>query len=487
MQPTGPELDTLRHAATDMIAEAWDALAAEHVVPCSRYRPYIQVGRDYEGWILMDRPAFMRFSGLLARLYPEWFDAAEGKSPRWFPDNFAFRFAEACVTELTRQEKTGAASGDAVEAVLPELVDYLGSADTRLACARRVSHLMTADRAELTVAGVTILAHRQGGESRQIAEAIPTAHSAFNGERPRSFARPEATVVSYATGSDPFTLAVKAARPIDRFLLALHLLYGTTASGIYQVTGETTPVGLHSARMDVLPHTEFPLTVRPAMVSQATVQPIEKLLALYDSTEHRRPKELVHGLEIAISKFTDSFSPRSWSEKIVDLATALEAALSGRDKTDVTLRICTRAAHLLSTDGDRPQVIYADVKALYDMRSSLVHGSVIMEKELNKWLAVISTASQGSSLRMRIELAVDRLRDLVRRSILLRLLLNSIDRWPLRGDPPPLDQILADADAAQELRNTWHQGAADLGAPEAARPAITLCNSIHDDYPGKHG
>ena len=74
---------------------------------------------------------------------------------------------------------------------------------------------MTADRKELTIAGVTILEYRQFQETRQIAEVIPTAHSAYNGERPRSFARSEATLVSYAAGPDPFTLARHAERDID--------------------------------------------------------------------------------------------------------------------------------------------------------------------------------------------------------------------------------------------------------------------------------
>ena len=67
--------------------------------------------------------------------------------------------------------------------------------------------------------------------------------------------------------------------------------------------------------------------------------------------------------------------------------------------------------------------------------------------------------------------------------ILMRLLLNSNGRWPLRGDPPPVDQLWTDPVVAEE----WHQGAADLGAPEAARPASPLRDSVFDDYPGKGG
>jgi hypothetical protein len=171
------------------------------------------------------------------------------------------------------------------------------------------------------------------------------------------------------------------------------------------VTGETTFVCRYTARLDEIPHDEHPVPVRPAVVSTATIDPVEKFLALYDGTEHRTEKEVVHGLEMAIIKFTNSFAPKPWFEKIVDLATALEAALSGRDKTDVTLRICTRSAIILSTDTDPAPTIFTDVKALYDLRSNLVHGAIITQRELEKWLVTVSavSASEDRSPRMRIE------------------------------------------------------------------------------------
>lgn len=482
------DMDVLRGAAAAAITEVWGVLTAEHVVPCSRYRPYIQVGRDYEGRLLSGCPAFTQLSETLRRMYPAWFGAPSDDSARWFPDNLAFDFVEAAIAELTRRGETGDTPNDAVEVALLHLIDYLDAKDSRLACARRVSHLMTADRKGLTIAGVTILEHRQFQETRQIAEVIPTADSAYNGERPRSFARPEATLVSYATGPDPFTLARDAGRHIDRLLLALHLLYGATTADIYQVTGEVTCVCRYTARLDEIPHDPHPVPVRPAVVSASTAGPVEKLLTLYDSTEHRTGKEVVNGLEMAVIKFTNSFAPRPWSEKIVDLATALEAALSGTDKSDVTLRICTRAAIILSSDSDPAPAIFADVKALYDLRSSLVHGAIITQRQLEKCLAAVSTvpAPGDCTPRMRIEQMVDRLRDLARRSILMRLLLNGDGRWPLRADPPsPVDQLWTDPAVAGQWRTAWHQGATDLGAPEAARPAIPLRDSIFDDYPGK--
>jgi len=481
------DLLDLRCAASGLITEAWAALAAAHVVPCSDYRPFIRVGRDYEGVLLMGRPGMRQFTALLADKYPGWFLAPVGQFPRSDASAIAFSFVEACVTAMSLGGETGDDPGDAFEETVIELADYLAASGARLCCARRVSHLMTADRRELTIAGVSILAHQRFEEAAQIRELIPTAAAAFNGDPPLSFASPQATLVSYAQGPDPFALQAEAAHRIDRFILALRLLYGATAADVYQVTGEITAVCRHRARVDVLPYDDHPVAVRPAVITPVNAEPIERLLALYDGTEHRAPGELVHGLAMAVIKFTDSFSPKPWFEKIVDLATALEAALSGQDKADVTLRVCTRAAHLLSTDTDPPPLIFADVKALYDMRSSLVHGSAIKESHLNVWLRKISLIPEDEPPLMRIERAVDRLRDLVRRSILMRLVLSSEGRWPLRGsNQPPLDQILTYAPSAQDWRDAWQQGTAALGEPRAVQRVAPLCSSVFDDYPGKH-
>ena len=40
-------------------------------MPCSRYRPYVQVGRDYEGVALSGLPAFIQFNDTLRQLGPD--------------------------------------------------------------------------------------------------------------------------------------------------------------------------------------------------------------------------------------------------------------------------------------------------------------------------------------------------------------------------------------------------------------------------------
>jgi len=63
-----------------------------------------------------------------------------------------------------------------------------------------------------------------------------------------------------------------------------------------------------------------------------------------------------------------SFHAHAWHEQLVDLATALEGALAGSDTSDLTLRLRTRAAALLSTPNDPAAAIFKDTRALYGIR-----------------------------------------------------------------------------------------------------------------------
>lgn len=74
----------LHKAATELTTEAWQALAAVGVVLCSAYRPFIKVGRDYEGHVLMGSAVAMgRFAALLSSKYPGRFQAPPSEFPRW--------------------------------------------------------------------------------------------------------------------------------------------------------------------------------------------------------------------------------------------------------------------------------------------------------------------------------------------------------------------------------------------------------------------
>jgi hypothetical protein len=188
---------------------------------------------------------------------------------------------------------------------------------------------------------------------------------------------------------------------------------------------------------------------------------------------------------MATNRFGTTFLPKPWFEDVVDLMTALEATLSGVERQDITLRICNRAATLLTTTSDPPSAIFGDLKKLYDMRSTLVHGSAVTDKALTKCTSELSTSRPSPWPAVRVERGVDRLRDLVRRAILARIALADADTWPFDTElKMSIDQELADPGTAANWRNSW-QTIIRAIEPRAVEAAAPLLDAIHDDYPGK--
>ncbi len=248
---------------------------------------------------------------------------------------------------------------------------------------------------------------------------------------------------------------------------------------------QSDPAGDHH-RVPPQEGRQRPSCLRPAVLSHDSAEPIQAILTLYDTVVSlETDKQVIQPLDMAFLKYGGTFSAKRWGENVVDLTTALEASRSGTDKTDISLRVCTRAAALLATDDDNPSVIFGDLKILYDLRSNLVHGSAISRNTLDGWLTKLSIFREGDMPNMRIQRAVDRLRDLVRRAIVARLLLAADGRWPLVGKLPPIDRIFADWEKSRQWRAAWHAGLSGMNAPAAIGPPAPLASSISDEYPGK--
>src|SRR4029079_7991591 len=102
--------------------------------------------------------------------------------------------------------------------------------------------------------------------------------------------------------------------------------------------------------------------------------------------------------DAALNKFHELHTPGSQYEHLVDLATALEAILTGSESESeaVTFRLRSRAAALLPTENDSATSIFRDVGALYSLRSKLVHGGAMKQTELRKEVGRISTVPPGT-------------------------------------------------------------------------------------------
>lgn len=191
-------------------------------------------------------------------------------------------------------------------------------------------------------------------------------------------------------------------------------------------------------------------------LSGADERALSALGDLLDAVEVKREGMVATSFDVALGKFNRSHVPENAFEHLVDLATALEAILSGgeSDNEALTLRLKTRAAALLSSSRDPAKAIFDDVGVLYGLRSRLVHGGQIKEAELRKIVRRVSTVPAEAAFGVALAHAVDRIRDLVRRSILVRICLayEPDPPWPF-SNTAPVDALLVEPDT----RRLWQE------------------------------
>jgi hypothetical protein len=94
----------------------------------------------------------------------------------------------------------------------------------------------------------------------------------------------------------------------------------------------------------------------------------------------------------------------------------------------------------------------------------------------------LSTVPDATPPGLALEYAVDRLRDLVRRGLLMRMCLATVDdageeHWRL-GDDVGVDAALADDSKRTEWRGSWRDRLAGFGASAAAERATPLTDIV---------
>ena len=285
---------------------------------------------------------------------------------------------------------------------------------------------------------------------------------------------------------------------IEALTFHLRLLYAATSDSLVELSGETRVV--HSSPPEVRLFrgsgggfaSPTSMVRRVVIIDADTDRQVTGLQQLINAAN--RPTEGMHFTSLAMAKhkFTMSFHAFSWWEQIVDLSTALEAALAGKTSSDVLLRLKTRAAALLSTSDDPAQQIFADLGELYSLRSLLVHGGDITSRELERRVRRVSTVPPEVGFGVATAYAVDRLRDLVRRALLARicLALPETSPWPL-DDDPQVDASLADDQTRSDWKRAWRGALLDVGAGRSADQAIVasdaiVASGVGQAHPPKH-
>jgi hypothetical protein len=227
-----------------------------------------------------------------------------------------------------------------------------------------------------------------------------------------------------------------------------------------------------------------PLIRRTTTLSEAEALAFDNLDKMLAAADVKREGMTTTPIDLAVDRFLRTYRSTNPFDCIVDLATALEATLTGNDaETEaISLRLRSRAAALLSFDTDTSSAIFDDIGILYGLRSTLIHGGKLRESKFRKDVSKISTVPATSPFGTATAFAVDRMRDLVRRAFLARLCLASGNSplWPF-DESVRVDSTLADIEGRTAWRNQWRDKMAELGATDAANPARPGVDFISPD------
>ena len=467
----------LRRLGREFVAAAFDVLAARHVVPPSDFYPFVAAGRDYAGDEIGRLAEFRALEALLNETYPHRFGEPLKRRHAEFASTYLFSVLEACIARCARDRSFHAMS-HAVDESIDELLEVLEANSYSVVCCRHVSHLTTSGQ-EVQVGDVTVVPEPDGfgGLVDRIEREIRGAAQAWKGEDPRPYDPPHSLIIVRETTEDPnpYKVETRLSGKIGRFLLLARLLTAGTVQSTYEVSGMTTLVARMTPQMRTFRKGTLDALVRRTIRLTGEEHPAFAALGdLIDAAEVRREGMVWPSFDVALANFNRSHRSDSPYELLVDLATALEAALIGAEKETegLTLRLRTRVAALLATDDDPAKDLFEDVKSLYKLRSRLVHGGQMKLKDLRKIIAGISTMpADAAENRIGVAefYAVDRMRDLVRRAILARLCLaaDPDPRWPFDVDTP-VDAILADDSQRADWRAEWRRRLSELGVEHAA-------------------
>jgi hypothetical protein len=91
--------------------------------------------------------------------------------------------------------------------------------------------------------------------------------------------------------------------------------------------------------------------------------------------------------------------------------------------------------------------------------------------EIQKEFGKVSTSDRDPAPRVKGDLALDRMRDIVRRAILARGLLADAGIWSLGGDKVDVEGRLVDDAERERWRRTWSDALVKMGLPNAALEA----------------
>jgi len=188
----------------------------------------------------------------------------------------------------------------------------------------------------------------------------------------------------HATQRDPITFRIQPTpRSIDRHPVRDSMAVRQRKHAVPTGDGENTEVCRRSANA-ISPARRAPGVARKAIgIARPPFQQLRsppRSLTMHRAT--RAPGEDIKGLRLWPSSSSPIVLPEGFGTRAVDLAHAMEAtAIYGTDSTTSPSGSATGRPSSCQLYRTRQKVIYADVKALYDLRSRLVHGAANQGEE----------------------------------------------------------------------------------------------------------
>ncbi|HYK96126.1 MAG TPA: hypothetical protein VE011_09715 [Candidatus Dormibacteraeota bacterium] len=309
------------------------------------------------------------------------------------------------------------------------------------------------------------------------ASASDDAHVSWGSTEPSAF------LVAEGSGRDGWIVAFDVRPHLAHGSTALRLVTAGSIVEPFEVYGQPKMVhtgGPNAVAVDPEQATSW---LRVGVVNAEELAGIDAIATRICELDDRSKVKIPPAIIVALSRFNRSHRTAAWADVVIDIAIGLEAALSTGEREEITLRIKTRAAQLLARAGDPPSAIFEDVGELLKIRGKVAHGEVIPPK---RWEDLF--AARGLDQVMvddRVAVLFDRWRDLLRRAILARLLLEAGGSGPWRFDRDPdldVDEAMVDPRRRREWRTLIRRRAIELGIPRALDKPIPLRDFLHEPF-----
>lgn len=488
---------TLRTLAENALRQSFEVLAQERVIPRSRHRPWIEVGRDYFGWAV-EREGPL--SKALESALPDRFVRRPIDLTMDYPWGYGHALLEAAVAGATIAAEPYSVSSPSVQQVVDEFIEKIQAppATTLLQVVTDIDvDIGQVGESERTSPGETLriaeveVVHVGGNAESYIEQQIRSA--GYEVERRNVVSSPGTVTLLVSRVAEAISFdarAFRAQRRLQNVLTTLRLATGVAAFPLVTIEGE--PGNVRSRHPQIQTHAPRLMrrAHRPVSLRADEVPGLEVLCSRVDAWLGGDELQ-TNPLVIGIGRLNRSMDGPSMAaaDIVIDLSIGLEATLSGTDTSDVSLRLRTRAADLLSYVDDAGDTIYDDVKVLYELRSAIVHGSVLTPQRFQRLISRVSNSARASNLGEQVELALDRWRDLLRRAILARAALGAEEiLWPLT-DSVDVDRVLRDSSQRAKwlthIRDYW----TDVGLAQAlvAAPPLQLILPSEPDLSSDDG